>query len=117
MQEPEVIISDDDFARELESLSNEARIQIEERAVRRMVPSIMKMMRPLVLGIEALSRATEANTAILSAMRKESSPASGELSDFVTNVQEKIDQKQAINQQLFDALHSQMKDYRDGFLI
>jgi len=116
MHEPDVTISEEDFARELESLSSEARQQIEERAVRRMFPNMMKMLRPLVLGIEALSRATEANTVLLTELRKEPAPTS-DLSDLVSNVQEKIDQKQTINQQLFDALHAQMKDYRDGFLI
>lgn len=116
MHESDVTISEEDFARELESLSSEARQQIEERAVRRMFPSLIKMMRPLVLGIEALSRATEANTVLLHSLRNEPS-APGDLTDFVSNVQEKIDQKQTINQQLFDALHAQMKDYRDGFLL
>lgn len=116
MRDLEVSTPDSDFARELESLSEQARQHIEERAVQRMVPTLMKALKPLVVGIESLSRATEANCSLLSTMKSEA-PALLDVSGIVSGVQDKIDQKDQINQQLFDALHSQMKDYRDGFLL
>ncbi len=116
MRDLEVSNSDTDFARELESLSEAARQHIEERTMQKMVPNLMKALKPLVLGIEALSRATEANSSLLATMKNEA-PAPIDVSGIVSGVQDKIDQRQQINQQLFDALHAQMKDYRDGFLL
>ena len=35
----------------------------------------------------------------------------------MANVQDTLDKRSAINQQLFDALHQELKGYRDGFLL
>lgn len=133
MSDHEVSISEEEFAEQLRHLAEEAENQThqteertirkaeaeqqtEERTIRKAFPSLIKALRPLVLGIEALSRATEENTNVLCKLQKASAAQAG-LPDLMVNVQEKMDDRRAINQQLFDALHSELKDYKDGFLL
>ena len=106
-----------EFADQMKALADEAEKQVSDDNVTRKAPiSLLQMLRPLVLGLEALSRATVENTMVLSRLEA----ASGKddmLPKVVSEIQEKFQNKNEINQQLFDALHQELKGYKDGFIL
>jgi molecular chaperone GrpE (heat shock protein) len=78
------------------------------------------MMRPVVLGLEALTRATGENTTILQKLDKsagETVEAQKVLPQLVADLQTMVDQKNKVNLRMFDALHEELKGYKDGFLL
>jgi len=137
----EEINLDADFDSQLRGLSQEATQNIEERdaAVRRaeeekeqeitrrveerMARSYMSvpaMLRPLVLGLEAVTRAAGENTNVLQKLDKandQSVAAHAELPGLIDGLQALVDQKNGLNQRMFDALHEELKGYKDGFLL
>ncbi|HEX8312784.1 MAG TPA: nucleotide exchange factor GrpE [Chthoniobacteraceae bacterium] len=79
-----------------------------------------QMMRPVVLGLEALTRATGENTTILQKLNKsagETVEAQKVLPQLVADLQTIVDQKNKVNLRMFDALHEELKGYKDGFLL
>ena len=109
-----------DFADQMKVLADEAQKQFVDggagSGTQRPPPTFLQMLRPLVLGLEALSRATVENTMVLA--RLEAATATHDvLPRIVTEIQEKFDDKNIINQQLFDALHQELKGYKDGFIL
>jgi len=120
MPDPE-ISSDSfgDFASQMESLTYEAQ-QTQDEAIPSKVdssaPNFARMLRPILLGIQALSRATEENSIRLQKFG-EALSAQGELPRLLSDVRDTLQKKNAINQKLFDALHSELKGYKDGFLL
>ncbi len=105
-----------DFDRQMKSLAVDAQQQIDERAEKKAAPSLLQMLRPVVLGLEALTRATIENKEVLAKL-DDSSAVLKTLPPLMANMQETLDKRSAINQQLFDALHEELKGYRDGFLL
>ncbi len=79
-------------------------------------PNFLQMLKPMVLGIEALSRAVAENTNTLEKI--ETTLARQEpLPGLLENVQEALDRKQFLNQKLFDSLYEELRGYKDGFLL
>jgi len=109
-------LEETDFDRQMKSLAVDAQQQIDERVERKAVPSFLQMLRPLVIGLEALTRATVENKEVLSRLEVTASMQTA-LPPLMAGVQETLDKRSAINQQLFDALHEELKGYRDGFLL
>jgi len=105
-----------DFDRQMKSLAIDAQHQLDDRAERKAGPSLLQMLRPLVLGLEALTRVTLESKEALSKL-EETCAVQKDLPTLMTGVQETLDKRSAINQQLFDALHEELKGYRDGFLL
>lgn len=139
---------DADFDTQLQGLFNEATQQIEDReaAVRQVEEekereiarrveermaksyvSVPAMLRPLVQGLEAVTRAAGENTSVLHKLDKASEQAikaseqavsaNADLPGLVRGLQELLDQKNGLNQRMFDALHEELKGYKDGFLL
>jgi molecular chaperone GrpE (heat shock protein) len=89
--------------------------------------TVPQMLRPLMQGLEAVTRATSENTTALqkidkmtgeSASAQASLPALVEgLQSVAEGLQSMVDQKSGLNQQLFNALHEELKGYKDGFLL
>jgi molecular chaperone GrpE (heat shock protein) len=82
--------------------------------------SIPQMLRPMVLGLAAVTRATGENSNILQRLDKaatESADAHQCLPQLVKDLQVMLDQKNKVNQRMFDALHEELKGYKDGFLL
>ena len=91
----------------------------EERALKA-YSSLPQMLRPMVLGLEAISRATGDNAQILQRLEKsqaEAADANRGLPQLITGLEALLDQKNGVNQRMFDALHEELKDYKDGFLL
>jgi molecular chaperone GrpE (heat shock protein) len=132
---------DADFDSQLRDLFQEAEQQIEGReAAQRQVEadkeeeisrriaermaksylSVPQMLRPLVQGLEAVTRATGENATVLNKLGKVSEQAisaQADLPGLIGGLQELLEQKNGLNQRMFDALHEELKGYKDGFLL
>lgn len=120
-QEATQNIEERDAASRRSELEKEQEItrRVEERMARSYV-SVPQMLRPLMQGLEAVTRATGENTTILQKIDKgaeASSTAQASLPSLVEELQALVDQKSGLNQRMFDALHEELKDYKDGFLL
>lgn len=83
-------------------------------------PSLPQMLRPIVLGLEAVTRATGENTTLLNKLDKAAevtADAQKELPQIVSDLRSLLEQKSGVNQRMFDALHEELKGYKDGFLL
>jgi molecular chaperone GrpE (heat shock protein) len=93
--------------------------QAEERAAKAYA-TLPQMLRPMVLGLEALSRATGENAQVLQRLDRahnENAEAQKALPQLIAGLESLLDQKNGVNQRMFDALHEELKDYKDGFLL
>lgn len=93
--------------------------RVEERMAKSYV-SVPQMLRPLVQGLEAMTRAAGDNTTVLQKLDKaseQSIAANADLPKLVEGLQEMLDQKSGLNQRMFDAMHQELKGYKDGFLL
>jgi molecular chaperone GrpE (heat shock protein) len=95
----------------------------EERVVRQPL-SPAHILRPVLLGLEALVRASGENAALLGRLDEKVEKASEGVSDahkvlpaLVESLQALLDQKNGVNQRMFDALHEELRGYKDGFLL
>lgn len=93
--------------------------RVEERMAKAYV-SVPQMLRPMVQGLEAVTRAAGENTSVLHKLEKaheESLAAKVDLPGLISGLHEVLDQKNGLNQRMFDALHEELKGYKDGFLL
>jgi molecular chaperone GrpE (heat shock protein) len=100
-----------DFAAEMQMLTGEAEREICERKSSNPAnggTKFAEITRPVVHGFEALSRATEELSARLQQMESTLSKQS-KLPDVLATLKEAVDHKNYLNQQLFDALHAELK--------
>ena len=82
------------------------------------------ILRPVLLGLEALVRASGENAALLGRLDDKIEKAAEGVSDahkvipgLVESLQAMLEQKNGVNQRMFDALHEELKGYKDGFLL
>lgn len=81
---------------------------------------IADLMRPLVLGMQAMGRASAEQAQLLGRLEKvaaENAAAQQQLPKVVADLQALLDQKNTVSRQMFDALHDELKDYKDNFLF
>ena len=82
--------------------------------------SLPQLLRPLAQGLEAISRATNENTALLKNIDATSTTRAGSTKDLpqiVTELRAMLELKNGVNQSMFAALHEELKGYKDGFLL
>jgi hypothetical protein len=78
--------------------------------------ALQQAMRPMVQGIEAIARAQFEQAEILG--RLEAAMRSQEaLPVLLTETKQAIELKNAVNRSMFEALHTELKSYKDGFLL
>lgn len=105
-----------DFEVRMKSLTTEAQQLRGDRADPKSPQHFLEMLRPIVIGIESLGRAMTENTIALE--RLESAAAlQRALPSLMGAIQENLMQKNCVNQELFDALHGELRSYKDGFLL
>ena len=83
-------------------------------------PSLRQMLRPLVLGLEAMTRATGENTSLLTKLDRvadATAEAQNDLPRLIAELRSLLELKNTVNQRMFDALHEELKDYKDDFLL
>jgi molecular chaperone GrpE (heat shock protein) len=105
--------------REEEDKEKEAARLAAERAARAYV-SVPQMLRPMVLGLEAVTRATGENTVLLNKLDKASEQSAAALQNLpalIDGLEHLLDQKNGLNQRMFDAMHEELKGYKDAFLL
>lgn len=97
--------------------------QNEERALRAYA-SIPQMLRPLMLGLEAATRAAGENKMLLQKIGERLEEKAGaeneaqkSLPDLAEGLRGLLDQKNGVSQRMFAALHEELKGYKDGFLL
>ncbi len=103
--------------------------QQEERALRSYA-SLPQMLKPLMLGLEAATRAAGENKILLNKIgerldQQKPEPQKIEpqpdgqktIPELVDSLRGLLDQKNGVNQRMFAALHEELKGYKDGFLL
>lgn len=102
-----------------EEKEHEITRRVEERMAKAYM-SVPQMLRPLVLGLEAVTRAAGENTSVLQKLDKVSDQAVAAHTDLpalIDGLHDLVEQKNGLNQRMFDALHEELKGYKDGFLL
>ena len=122
-QEAEQSIEDRTAARRDEVKDKEEIRQQEERALRSYA-SLPQMLRPLMLGLEAATRAAGENKILLQKIGDKLDESAGAvgaaqkaLPDLAENLRGIVEQKNGVSQRMFAALHEELKGYKDGFLL
>lgn len=77
--------------------------------------ALAQLLRPLVQGMEAMMRAQGAQTSILQRLDEARNSQDG-MSEVVSEARQAIEQRNAVNRAMFDALHTELKGYKDDFL-
>ncbi|MDB6171147.1 MAG: grpE 2 [Chthoniobacteraceae bacterium] len=81
---------------------------------------LSQMLRPIVLGLEALVRASGDHALVLGKLDrrlKDAAEAEQELPKIMAEMRGTLDAKGGVNQQMFDALYTELRGYKDGFLL
>jgi molecular chaperone GrpE (heat shock protein) len=82
--------------------------------------SLIQLLKPLVLGLETLSRATGDNTTLLrklEAAGAASAESQKDLPAIAAELRSLMESRNAVSQSMFAALHEELKGYKDGFLL
>jgi hypothetical protein len=109
-----------DFDLQMRSLAEEAQHVLKEpNGNHPTEPAFVDFFRPLVQHIESLGRAVKDNT--LAIMRIEETVLSqshiATLPRLITALHDDLENRNGVNQKLFDALHDELRGYKDGFLL
>jgi len=109
-----------DFELQMRSLAEEAQQLIEvDRPEKRTEPALYDVLRPLVQHIESLGRAITENT--MAIMRIEETVLAqsniATLPRLITALHDDLENRNGVNQKLFDAMHEELRGYKDGFLL
>ncbi len=105
-----------DFELQMKSLSQEAdHLSHEEQAAPKM-ENLAKILKPLVQGIDALGRVTSENTRTLERLEASVAAQAG-LPEVLAALRTSLEQKEVLNQKQFDALHDELRSYKDDFLL
>ena len=91
-----------------------------EHAQKATALSLPQLLRPLVQGLEMVSRATNENTTILKTLSNSAITTGDSQTDMprlVSDLRALLDAKNGLNQNMFAALHEELKGYKDGFLL
>jgi hypothetical protein len=109
-----------DFDLQMRSLAEEAQQFLDvDRTGKRAEPALLEFIRPLIQHIESLGRAVTENT--MAIMRIEETVLAQSnittLPRLITTLHDDLENRNGINQKLFDAMHDELRGYKDGFLL
>ncbi len=82
--------------------------------------SLKEVMRPFLAGLTAANRASGENSQVLARLEKaaaEASAAHQRMPDLVSELQAITEQRNSVSREMFDALHEELRTYKDGFLL
>jgi molecular chaperone GrpE (heat shock protein) len=79
-------------------------------------PGFFQAMKPVLQGIEALARAQFEQADVLERVQK-AMLGQEAVPRMLSETKAALDQKNSINRSMFEALHAELKSYKDGFLL
>ena len=115
-------LDDFDFAGEMKNLSSQAEAKASG-AVRMdrndLLLALGQMLRPLAFELESVKRQNSEMATLLTSMGKtvNAQPAASSAIDNINQQLQRIGSVESANQKLFDALHTELKGYKDNFLF
>ena len=111
-------------ARRTDDVKDKAPLRTEEERALRSYASLPQMLRPLMQGLEAATRAAGENKVLLQKIGEKLDEKSGadseaqkSLPEVAEGLRGLLDQKNGVSQRMFAALHEELKGYKDGFLL
>jgi molecular chaperone GrpE (heat shock protein) len=108
-----------DFELQMRSLAEEAQHILETPAAKRPEPALLDFIPPLIQRIESLGRAVTENT--MAIMRIEETVLAqsniATLPRLISTLHDDLENRNGVNQKLFDAMHQELRGYKDGFLL
>jgi hypothetical protein len=110
-----------DFDLQMRSLAEEAQqfLDVDRPGGKRPEPALLDFLRPLLQQMESLGRGIKENT--MAIMRIEETVAAQSnitaLPRLITALHEDLENRNGVNQKLFDAMHDELRGYKDGFLL
>jgi molecular chaperone GrpE (heat shock protein) len=137
---PEILdLSDPEFTAQMQGLVQEAKQVLDEKATSvnpalaesvggkdaeskalKAYRSLPDVLKPFVHGLEAITRVVGDNNQILGKLDSstaEALEALKRLPTVVGELQGMIERKDGLSRQMFDALHDELRSYKDGFLL
>lgn len=115
-----------DFEGEMKSLANQAQAKTSSNGPSRsdrhdMLLAVGQLIRPLALELEALKRTNADQSTMLTALGKiinhpPANPNSAAL-ETISQQMQRLNSVESANSKLFDALHAELKGYKDNFLF
>jgi hypothetical protein len=120
MSSPASTAPEPDFDLQMRSLAEEAQQFLDVVPPgKRPEPTLIDFLSPLVQRMESLSRAVTENT--MAIMRIEETVLAqsniSTLPRLIATLHDDIENRNGVNQKLFDALHDELRGYKDGFLL
>jgi molecular chaperone GrpE (heat shock protein) len=79
-------------------------------------PPMPSWLRPILQGIESLNNAHNENALRLTRIEK-ALTASEQLPQIIAETRQALDQRNIINRVMFEALHTELKGYKDAFML
>jgi molecular chaperone GrpE (heat shock protein) len=117
-------IGDIDFAGEMHHLAYEAQLKAAPRTQgidrKELMMALGQMVRPLALELENIKRTTSENGMLLTVLGKAAPRAHQGEPDALERISQQLERLRSVdtaNQKLFDALHTELKGYKDNFLF
>ena len=109
-----------DFDDQMRSLAEEAQQFLDvDHSSRPSATALVDFMHPLVQKLDGLRRSITENT--MAIMRIEETVAAQSnittLPRLIATLHEDLENRNGVNQKLFDALHEELRGYKDGFLL
>jgi molecular chaperone GrpE (heat shock protein) len=75
-----------------------------------------QLLRPVLMGLESLMRSQSVQNMALDRLEKALEAHAG-VPEVLTEARQSLDQRSALNRVMFDALHGELKRYKDDFLL
>jgi molecular chaperone GrpE (heat shock protein) len=91
--------------------------QAEDRTLRASLP---QMLKPIVMGLAAVSRAMGENTTLLrklDTINDDAVEARRMMPQLASDMQTALEHKNGLTKHMFDAMHEELKGYKDSFLL
>jgi hypothetical protein len=109
-----------DFDLQMRSLAEEAQQFLDVSSTgKRPETALVDFLGPLIQRMEALNRAVTENT--MAIMRIEETVLAqsniATLPRLITTLHDDLENRNGVNQKLFDAMHEELRGYKDGFLL
>lgn len=122
---PDALPTDEtDFSAQMQALSMEAeqaRGEKTNKATEKRIESssptmaLAQLLRPLIVGMESMMKAQGAQSAVLQRL-DDAMGAQTQMPELISETRQALEHRNVVNRAMFDALHTELKGYKDDFL-